>query len=128
MITSVSTICIFVEDQDRAKAFYRDMLGFEVRADNPLFPGAEQRWLAVAPAGESTEIVLYEMDGNWEHYRAAMGKSQAVTFEVDDLDETYEGLSAKGVAFASEPETQAWGRFATIIDSEGNRLLLTEVG
>lgn len=127
MITSVSTVCIFVGDQDRAKAFYRDKLGFEVRADNPLFPGARQRWLALAPEGESTEIILYEMDENWEHYRATMGRSQAVTFEVDDIDVTYRELTERGVEFASAPERQAWGTFATLIDSEGNRLLLTEV-
>lgn len=128
MITAVSTVCIFVEDQDRAKAFYRDKLGFEVRADNPLFPGADQRWLAVAPKGETTEVVLYQVDENWQHYQQTIGKSQNVTFEVDDLTATYETLQANGVVFASAPERQAWGAFATLIDSEGNRLILTQVG
>ena len=46
MIDAVATICIFVNDQDKAKAFYTDVLGFELRQDSPM---GESRWLAVAP-------------------------------------------------------------------------------
>ena len=76
MINAVSTVCIFVSDQDRAKAFYTEKLGFEVHMDAPMGPS---RWIAVAPKGALTEIILYKMDENWEHYRAVMGHSQAVS-------------------------------------------------
>lgn len=124
----LSTVCIFVEDQDRAKAFYRDKLGFEVRADDPLFPGSEQRWLAVAPPGNEVDVILYRIDANWEHYRGVLGRAQAVTFEVDDIQAAYDELRARGVDFRGEPRRQHWGAFATLIDSEGNELLLTEPG
>lgn len=126
MITHIGTISIFVDDQDRAKAFYTEKLGFELRADNPMYPGAETRWLTVAPAGAATEINLYKMDKNWPHYQNIKGETQAVTFYVQDLEGTVAQLKKQGVTVVNEPERQHWGAFATIADSEGNQLLLTE--
>lgn len=126
MIDSVGSVCIFVQDQDRAKAFYTQALGFEVRGDDPLYPGASARWLAVAPPGASTEVVLYLMDDAWAHYRSVMGQTQAITFRVRDMMALAADLEAKGVPFLQEPTREPWGTYAIIQDSEGNRLLLVE--
>jgi lactoylglutathione lyase len=126
MIDRVATVCIFVADQDRAKAFYTGALGFELRADMPLYPGAPNRWLAVAPAGATTEVILYLPDDNWQHYLGVVGRSQALTFDVSDMQATYAALKAKGVTFVQEPDAQPWGTFATIQDSEGNSLILVQ--
>ena len=126
MIKRVSTVSVFVEDQDRAKDFYVNKLGFELRRDEPLFPGATVRWLAVAPAGSTTEIILYIPDDNWEHYKGVIGKAQSITLEVDDIRALYNDLTAKGVEFTAEPEEQPWGTFTFLIDSEGNRLLINQ--
>jgi lactoylglutathione lyase len=61
-IKRVSTVSVFVSDQDRARDFYTQVLGFELRRDEPLFPGAETRWVSVAPAGSETEVILYLPD------------------------------------------------------------------
>ena len=126
MIDKIGTVCIFVSDQQRAKEFYTDVLGFELRQDAPLYPGSASRWISVAPSGAQTEAVLYLPDENWEHYRQVVGKSQAVTFTVSDLDNTYAELKAKDVKFAQEPSKEPWGTFAQIEDSEGNTILLME--
>lgn len=126
MIQQVGTVSVFVNDQDRAKQFYTRVLGFELRADEPLFPGAEARWLAVAPQGADTEIVLYVPDENWSHYETVVGKAQAITLTVSDMQRTYATLKDRGVNFIEEPEEQSWGTYAIIEDSEGNRLILSE--
>jgi catechol 2,3-dioxygenase-like lactoylglutathione lyase family enzyme len=126
MINHVSTVCIFVSDQDRAKQFYTQVLGFELRTDAPLYPGASSRWIAVAPPGAVTEVVLYLPDENWEHYRQVVGQSQAVTFHVSDIATLFSELRTKGVTFVQEPDPQPWGTFAIILDSENNRLILSE--
>ncbi len=126
MINKVGTLCVFVSDQDRAKAFYTNVLGLELHADQPLYPGATNRWIAVAPPGAQTDIILYLPDENWDHYRQVVGKSQALTLDVSDMDRLLADLKAKGVTIVSEPDRQPWGTFATIQDSEGNRLLLVE--
>ena len=124
MITTIATVTVFVEDQDRAKAFYTEKLGFELINDSEMFPGAEIRWLTVAPEGCPTELTLFPMGGQWEHYREAMGKPQCFTLNCDDLMETYRELTAKGVQFLGEPQVQEWGSFAMLLDSEGNQIVL----
>ena len=123
MIDAVATICIFVNDQDKAKAFYTDVLGFELRQDSPM---GESRWLAVAPKGARTEIILYKMDQNWEHYRQVMGKSQAITFNVTDIKGLRADLKAKGVRITQEPDPQPWGTYMMILDQDDNALLVVE--
>jgi catechol 2,3-dioxygenase-like lactoylglutathione lyase family enzyme len=56
MLQRVGTVSLFVSDQDRAKQFYAGVLGMELRADAPLYPGATARWVAVAPEGAETEM------------------------------------------------------------------------
>lgn len=126
MIRRVGTVSVFVGDQDRAKDFYTNVLGMELRTDASLFPGASARWIAVAPHGAETEIMLYLPEENWEHYKQVVGKSQAITIDVADLDAVHAELKGKGVTFVQEPDEQRWGTFATILDSEGNSLLLVQ--
>ena len=125
-INKVGTLCVFVSDQSRAKAFYTDMLGLELRQDEPLYPGASARWVAVAPRGAETNIILYLPDENWDHYRQVVGKSQAITLDVSDINALAAELKAKGVRFVSEVDPQPWGTYATIEDSEGNHILMVQ--
>jgi lactoylglutathione lyase len=123
MIDAVATICIFVNDQDQAKAFYTEKLGFELRQDSPM---GESRWIAVAPKGAHTEVILYKLDENWQHYQQTMGKSQALTFNVTNMAALYQDLKAKGVHIVQEPDAQPWGTYMMILDPEDNGLLLVE--
>src|SRR5258708_34757551 len=77
------------------QAFYTGPLGFELRTDAPLYPGASARWVAVAPAGSQTNIILYLPDENWDHYRQVVGKSQALTLDVTDMNRTAADLKAR---------------------------------
>lgn len=126
MFNHIGTVSIFVSDQQRAKEFYTNVLGFELRQDAPLFPGAEARWIAVAPKGAKTELILYLPDDNWAHYQQVVGKAQPVTLNVSQIQSLYEDLKAKGVVFSQAPDKQPWGTFTTFQDSEGNWLLMVE--
>jgi catechol 2,3-dioxygenase-like lactoylglutathione lyase family enzyme len=126
MINRVGTVCVFVSDQQRAKAFYTEKLGFELKTEQPLYPGASNLWISVLPKGSETEIILYLPDENWEHYKQVVGQSQAVTLDVTDMESVAADLKKKGVTFTSEPDKQPWGTYATIADSEGNKILLVE--
>lgn len=126
MFNKVGTVSIFVSDQQRAKQFYTEVLGFELRMDAPLGPESDARWIAVAPKGGQTELLLYLPDENWSHYKDVVGKPQPVTLDVSDIQHLYEDLKAKGVVFSGAPEPQPWGTFTTFQDSEGNYLLMVE--
>ena len=126
MFVAIGSTTVYVEDQDRAKDFYVNTLGWKLWDDVPLFPGADRRWLSVAPEGAFTTIALLKLDEPSAHYASTMGKAQALTIQVTDLPALYERLSAKGVRFSGPPEVQPWGTFTTLINSEGNGLMLIE--
>src|SRR5260221_13874417 len=112
MFKAIGTVCLFVNDQDRAKNFWVNKAGFELRSDMPMGPST--RWVSVAPKGSYTEMILYKIDENWEHYRDVVGKSQAITIDVIDMNKVHDDLKAKGVKFVLEPEVQQWGTQAII--------------
>ena len=128
MIKRVGTVSVFVSDQQRAKTFYTEKLGMELRLEAPLFPGSDLKWIEVAPAGAETVINLYKTDaadGNWGHYAGTIGKSQAITIQASELENLAEELRSKGVTILQEPVAEPWGNWMSIQDSEGNTLLIT---
>lgn len=126
MFKKISTVSLFVADQQRAKKFYTETLGFVLKADAELYPGADSRWIAVVPPDAGTELILYEIDRNWKHYQQVIGKPQNITLQVTDVQMAYDKLKDRGVEFVNEPTREPWGTYVTMVDSEGNKILLTE--
>lgn len=126
MFTKIGTVSLFVADQQRAKNFYVNKLGWELRNEAPLYPEAPVMWIAVAPPGADTELILYLPDQNWQHYSGVVGKPQAVTLEVADIHATHQTLLERGVTILQQPETVPWGTFMMMLDSEGNTLIVVE--
>lgn len=52
----IAVVSVPVSDQERAKQFYVDKLGFELQADDSSVPGI--RWIRVAPKGGTTALSL----------------------------------------------------------------------
>jgi lactoylglutathione lyase len=119
VIRYVSTVAVYVADQDEGLRFWTEKVGFELRAERPM---GDARWLEVAPPGAASALVLYPkaMMPDWETRRAG------VVFEVEDIEATCSRLTANGVAFAIPLTEMAWGRFASFVDTEGNEFGLRE--
>jgi lactoylglutathione lyase len=119
MIRHVSTVAVYVADQDEGLRFWTEKVGFELRAERPM---GDARWLEVAPPGAASALVLYPkaMMPDWETRRAG------VVFEVEDIEATCSRLTANGVPFAVPLTEMAWGRFASFVDTEGNEFGLRE--
>ena len=139
MIRQMSHTNVFVLDQDSAKAFYTEKLGFEARFDISMgeeFEGAGQgfRWLTVSPKEQpDLQIVLASCDmgrtpEQAEQLRAlvAGGGMGPGVMTTDDCRQTYEELSAKGVTFLSEPTERPYGIEAMMRDDSGNLISLTQ--
>jgi catechol 2,3-dioxygenase-like lactoylglutathione lyase family enzyme len=60
MTTRIFSVSIPVADQDRALAFYTEVLGCELRTDVEVWPGA--RLVEVVPPGSSVGLVLLPPD------------------------------------------------------------------
>ena len=115
---SIQTVTIPVADQDRALAFYRDVLGFEVRADTTF---GEDRWLTVAPAGSAVDFTLHPP------VRSTPGWQQGLVLHTDDIDGVIAALREAGVEVA-DAEQQGWGRQTQFSDPDGNGFVLLQQG
>ncbi len=56
-VTGIPAVGIAVRDQDRALAFYTEVLGLKKQIDMPL-PQLGARWITVSPPGSATSIAL----------------------------------------------------------------------
>jgi lactoylglutathione lyase len=128
ILKSLSAVRIFVDDLDRARRFYRDVL--ELHEKPPPFPprhageGREEAWAVFGLAGQ--EIIL-ETVAHDDPEHALVGRLLAVSFAVDDIDDVYRNLVARGVSFPEPPMMQSWGgTLAFPRDPDGN--ILTLVG
>ena len=120
MITKLRTQAVYVEDQEKALGFYRDVVGFEVRRDVSM--GAMGRWIEVAPKGAETCLVLYPKAAmpDWEK------RSPSLVFACDDTFRTCEQLVQRGVKLVKEPQKMGWANFASFADPDGNEIGLTD--
>jgi catechol 2,3-dioxygenase-like lactoylglutathione lyase family enzyme len=118
-ITAVQVVSLPVSDQDRARAFYVDVLGFELMADSEM--GPDMRWVQVRPPGGSTSITLV----TWFDTMAP-GSSKGTVLESDDLDGDVSRLRGLGVSIPGGIEEAPWGRYVTLDDPDGNGIVLQE--
>jgi catechol 2,3-dioxygenase-like lactoylglutathione lyase family enzyme len=116
-VNDVTVVSVPVSDQDRAKEFYVDKLGFEALRDDSSVPG--MRWVLVAPKGGGTALTLV----TWFETMPA-GSLRGLVFTCDDLDAEYDRLRELGVAFDDPPQRHPWATEAVCRDPDGNQLVL----
>jgi lactoylglutathione lyase len=121
MITNLNTVSLYVRDQQRAKQFYVDTLGFELTTDADM--GGMGRWIEVAPKGARTAFVLADAAAFGKEDR--VGSSADVTLHCSDVHALHAELADKGVP-VTEPEAQQWGTFIKVTDPDGHELLVSQ--
>ena len=121
-------------DPDASVTFYRDTLGFEVRADVGY---GDMRWITVGPADQpDTSIVLeppFADPGVTDDERQTIAEMMAkgsfarVILATADLDDTFGRLQAAGAEVAQEPTEQPYGvRDCAFRDPAGNLVRINE--
>jgi uncharacterized glyoxalase superfamily protein PhnB len=119
MIRKVNAVVLFVQELDRAMRFYRDMLGLEIVASDEVSFAFRMEGQDFAIVSLSAGIEML----NEEVLAVKQGADHRVMLcaDVENVDVTYERLTAKGVVFIKAPIDQPWGwRTAYLADPEGN--------
>ncbi len=119
MIKRIKFLGIPVRDQDRALRFYTEKLGLRILTDQEF--SETQRWIELSIPGAETGVALFTPEGHEDR----VGTFVNTSWEVDDLEKSYEELIGNGVEFAGPPQKQPWGTFAILKDSEGNQIVLS---
>nr|WP_221308473.1 VOC family protein [Nocardiopsis mwathae] len=113
---------VYVTDQEKAPAFYTDVLGFEKKQD---FPIGDARWLTVAsPRGPEGVELLLEPGGSRiaRQYQGAMmaAGTPMTSLATDDIHAEYERMRELGVEFIMEPTKEGTVTQAVFNDTCGN--------
>jgi catechol 2,3-dioxygenase-like lactoylglutathione lyase family enzyme len=122
-------------DAEASLAFYRDVLGFEVRNDVGY---KDMRWITVGPPNQpDTSIVLMpplaspgitEEEGRMLLELIAKGSFFGVNLATPTLDETFAKLEASGAEVIQEPTDQPYGiRDCAFRDPAGNMIRMQEL-
>jgi uncharacterized glyoxalase superfamily protein PhnB len=123
------------DDPDAALAFYRDVLGFEIRNDVGY---SGMRWITVGPPGQpGTSIVLHPpgvTPGVTDEERRTITEMMAkgtygiIVLSTKDLDATFEQVQASGAEVVQEPAEQPYGiRDCAFRDPAGNLIRINEL-
>jgi catechol 2,3-dioxygenase-like lactoylglutathione lyase family enzyme len=118
MIRGVKFVSIPVADQERALAFYTEVLGFRLITDQPF--NEKQRWLELGIPGADTRVVLFQFGDTLKP-----GGLLNVALWSDDVEGTARELKGRGVEFVLEPTREPYGTQSIFKDIDGNRLLLS---
>jgi predicted enzyme related to lactoylglutathione lyase len=136
MNLSIHTSFLPHQDPDASLAFYRDVIGFEVRAD---VGQGTLRWITVGPADQpGTSILLAPpappgagiTDDERRTIEEMMAKGTYgwILLATTDLDGTFDRLQAEGAEVVQEPTDQPYGvRDCAFRDPAGNHIRIQEL-
>ena|SRR5947209_16018882 len=120
-------------DLDEALAFYRDVVGLEVRNDVQFGPS---RWLTVGPPDQPDVEIIMEPTAvsdnpdDEQTLRSLMERHviQTLIFVTDDCDSTFERIRSAGATVGQEPMNQPYGvRDCSFRDPSGNQIRFSQL-
>ncbi|GGU66004.1 hypothetical protein GCM10010211_34030 [Streptomyces albospinus] len=135
MNITIHTSSLPHDDPDASLAFYRDVLGFEVRSD---VGQGRMRWITVGPAGQPDTSLLLAPPaadpGVTEDERRTISEMMAkgtygwILLATPDLDATFEKVQAGDTEVVQEPTEQPYGiRDCAFRDPAGNLVRIQEL-
>jgi lactoylglutathione lyase len=120
-VSNIGVAMFTVADQDAARAFYTEKLGWEVRGDDRFGESGEMRWLEVAPPGSTARLAL-----NAPMQDQPGGGTIGV--ETTDVHAEHERLSAIEGVTINNPPMQMGGAplMFSVADPDGNNIWIVE--
>jgi lactoylglutathione lyase len=123
MINKVGKITVYVEDQEQAKAFWINKLGFVLKFEQPM--GPNMAWIEVGPSDdEFTTLVLYSKSAMKQHHPSKVAHP-TILFSTTDIKTAYEKMKQHEVK-VDEMLTMPFGTMFKFYDQDGNEYILRE--
>lgn len=122
----LTTFKIYVLDQEDARKFYVNQLGFNVAEDKRM---GDYRWLLVRPP-DTQEVTINLEFARTQDEKALVGRQAAgqpiFGLATDDCLRDYRDMTSRGVKFEGEPKVQPWGTGVMLQDLYGNKIYLSQ--
>lgn len=123
MINNIGKITVYVQDQEQAKDFWLNKIGFVLKFEQPI--GPNMSWIEVGPSEEEfTTLVLYSKSAMEKQNPSAVAHP-SILFSTTDIESAYEKMKQNGV----EVENLLKMPFGTMFkfkDQDGNDYILRE--
>ena len=117
----IGFVTVFVTDFDKSLDFYTKTLGMELDYTD------KANWAQFNSGEDISLAILKCAPDHVEHGSKMVGRFVGVTLMVDDIEEQYNRLVARGVVFTGRPQKQCWGgTLAHLKDLDGNVLTLMQ--
>jgi lactoylglutathione lyase len=124
MINKIGKITLYVNNQQEAKAFWTEKVGFVIKAEQPM--GPDMFWLEVGPSeSEFTTFVLYDKKLMQSQNPQTNVGHPSVLLSTTDIETTYQEMKSKGV-IVDELKIMPYGSMFTFKDQDGNEFLVRE--
>jgi catechol 2,3-dioxygenase-like lactoylglutathione lyase family enzyme len=121
MAQHLGALSVIVRDYDEAKAWYSNVLGFDVVCDIDM--GGGKRWVMVTPPG-ARETSLLLAKATTPDQATAIGKQAGgrvfLFLHSDDFWRDYRLYQERGVRFHEKPRVESYGTVAVFEDVFGN--------
>jgi predicted enzyme related to lactoylglutathione lyase len=124
-VMRIGLVSLFVDDQEKARTFYTEAVGLQVKTDATY--GPQERWLTVVSPedADGVEVVLHLGDDAARAYQQtakAVGRP-ALSLISDDAQRDYERLRANGVEFMMPPTRMDYGGTDAVFDDTCGNLI-----
>ena len=117
-MSKITHSVLYASNFGKLLAFYRDVIGFKVSAEQEDFAEFETKEVTLALLGPS---VVKQLLGDDAEKSAGERARSHLSLSVEDVDVAYNTLKEKGANFLKPPKTQPWGqRTAFLSDPEDN--------
>lgn len=122
MINKIFKITIYVNNQEEAKKFWVDKMGFEVKREENMM--GEHKWLEVSPKDDdSTTFVLYDKNLMKSQNPSINVGHPSVMLYTKDIEKSYSDMKSIGIV-VGEIMNYPYGRICNFFDNDGNTYLL----
>lgn len=123
MINKIGKISVYVQDQEQAKDFWINKVGFVLKLEQPMGPNAD--WIEVGPSeDEFTTLILYSKS-LMEKQNPSSVAHPSILFSTTDIESAYEKMKQNGVE-VEEMMRLPFGTMFTFKDQDGNPFMLRE--
>lgn len=124
MINKIGKITLYVNNQEEAKEFWTNKMGFVVKLEQPM--GPDMKWLEVGPSAEEfTSFVLYEKQLMKSQNPEANVSHPNIILSTSDIQSTYDEMKAKDIK-VEELMIMPYGKMFVFKDQDNNDYLVRE--
>jgi predicted enzyme related to lactoylglutathione lyase len=124
MISKIGKITLYVNNQEEAKEFWTNKVGFVIKAEQPM--GPNMKWIEVGPSKEEfTTFILYDKNLMKTQNPLTNTGHPSVILSTTDIEKTYQEMKDKKIE-VEELMKMPYGTMYNFKDQDGNIYMVRE--